>query len=361
MLDPKEEIVKSVGFTASSPDPVKLCTHFHENSNEFSILHSEMKRLDFSKIRPGLARELLTSQIPIFEEGRGVLDKTLNPAAPEFQPVFLGDPVFPVVEEPRPVLSEPHPIQMDVAPPQSSSVSVRPALTKRPPVTFVAAPVPTAREELPVIAPVITPVRPAPVELPTVIIVSTPAHTAPSERRPVITIPAQIHPAPKERSKAIPIVAPRAPEPEKGSKAVPRVPPSHPVPEKGSKVIPVVAPTRPVSSAAYSGLPRNRLFNAPPRDTPVLPVAVDPELVKRLALDKLTLSAEQTRRVQGVFQVLQAAFSQNELELGQTTLVSHSIDIQNNTPFRVKTRPVPFKAQDWWRAEIDRLLKAQII
>ena len=70
VLDPKEEIVKSEGFTASSPDPRKLCTHFHENSNEFSILHSEMERLDFSKIHPGVARELLPSQLPVFEEGR---------------------------------------------------------------------------------------------------------------------------------------------------------------------------------------------------------------------------------------------------------------------------------------------------
>ncbi len=92
----------------------------------------------------------------------------------------------------------------------------------------------------------------------------------------------------------------------------------------------------------------------------MLPVAVDPELVKMLALDKLTLSADQTRRVQRVFQRHQAAFSQHELDLGQTNLVSHSIDTQNNAPFRIKTRPVPLKAQDWLRAEIERLLKAQI-
>ena len=84
-LDPAEEEVKSKGFTASSPDPAKLYSHFTENSCDYSVFHAPMETLELSRVRPGPAKELLISQLPSFEGGGEVLEKTLAPGSPALQ------------------------------------------------------------------------------------------------------------------------------------------------------------------------------------------------------------------------------------------------------------------------------------
>ena len=93
ILNPKEDEVKSQGFAASSPDPNKLYSHFAENSNDYSVFHNTMECLEFSKVRPGPARELLDSQLPSFEGGGEVLNKTLAPVSLESQVVRTESPV----------------------------------------------------------------------------------------------------------------------------------------------------------------------------------------------------------------------------------------------------------------------------
>ena len=109
--------------------------------------------------------------------------------------------------------------------------------------------------------------------------------------------------------------------------------------------------------------PYPRIIPRPPgypyRKNPLTP----PELkvIGELSLDQADLSSHERTRLERIIRQHCTTFAQSDFDLGQTPLLEHTINTQGLPPFKIKCRPIPYKAMDWLKQEIDRLLKTGVI
>ena len=84
-------------------------------------------------------------------------------------------------------------------------------------------------------------------------------------------------------------------------------------------------------------------------------------ILGELSLDESHLDYSQRARLENILQMNSESFAVDDFDLGTTNLVEHEIDTQGLPPFKIKCRPVPFKAMDWLKGEITRLLTTGVI
>ena len=95
------------------------------------------------------------------------------------------------------------------------------------------------------------------------------------------------------------------------------------------------------------------------RKVPFTPTQL--KVVGELSLDQAQRSPHERTRLERVLREHSDAFTQDESDLGQTLLLEHEIDTQGLPPFKIKFRPIPYKALEWLKTEVERLLKAGLI
>ena len=131
-----------------------------------------------------------------------------------------------------------------------------------------------------------------------------------------------------------------------------------------------IAPATPGSSSrsrgsSTSGVSTDRpsLPSVSPRPPPPRSPRVGPRYVYlgEISLDEIPLPAADKDRVRALLAENPDAFAHSDLDLGITRLLEHQIETGENPAFKIKTRPVPFKALEWLKKEIDKLLRAGII
>ena len=80
-----------------------------------------------------------------------------------------------------------------------------------------------------------------------------------------------------------------------------------------------------------------------------------------LSLYQSNLQPSERFRLESVLRANSAAFALDDFDLGKTPLIEHEIDTQGLPPFKIKCRPIPFKAMTWLKDEIARLLTTGVI
>ena len=85
------------------------------------------------------------------------------------------------------------------------------------------------------------------------------------------------------------------------------------------------------------------------------------KVLDELKISEMDISDERKHKLVEIVDECLDAFAADDDEVGQTDLVSHKINTQDNPPFQQKLRQVPDALRVWLKSEIDRLLKTNVI